>query len=40
RAKRGTAHYTFTQGFGAPGTQRIGAGARAAVYRRLSLTDL
>ncbi|RQZ68157.1 phage tail protein I [Burkholderia glumae] len=39
RAKRGTAHYTFKQGFGATATQRVGAGARAAVYCRLSLSD-
>ncbi|WP_207003893.1 phage tail protein I [Trinickia mobilis] len=39
RAKRGTAHYTFKQGYDATGAQRIGAGARAAVYRRLSLSD-
>ncbi|MDY7792166.1 phage tail protein I [Burkholderia ubonensis] len=39
RAKRGTAHYTFTQGYSAIGTQRIGVGARPAVYRRLSLSE-
>ncbi|MBN3725628.1 phage tail protein I [Burkholderia sp. Ac-20379] len=39
RAKRGTAHYTLTQGFSASGKQRIGAGAQAALYRRLNLTD-
>ncbi|WP_186018377.1 phage tail protein I [Burkholderia gladioli] len=39
RAKRGTAHYTLTQGFSASARQRIGAGARAALYRRLNLTD-
>ncbi|MFA8392086.1 phage tail protein I [Burkholderia ubonensis] len=39
RAKRGTAHYIFKQGYSAIGTQRIGAGARLAAYRRLSLSD-
>ncbi|MGN4191984.1 phage tail protein I [Burkholderia gladioli] len=39
RAKRGSAHYTLTQGFSASGRQRIGAGAQAALYRRLNLTD-
>ncbi|KVC61851.1 phage tail protein I [Burkholderia ubonensis] len=39
RAKRGTAHYIFKQGYSANGTQRIGAGARPAVYHRLSLSD-
>lgn len=39
RAKRGTAHYTFTQGFAMQGIQRVGAAARAALYRRLNLTD-
>ncbi|RKU01823.1 phage tail protein I [Burkholderia sp. Nafp2/4-1b] len=39
RAKRGTAHYTFTQGASAAGTQRVGAVARVAVYGRLALSD-
>lgn len=39
RAKRGTAHYIFKQGYSAIGTQQVGAGARAAVYRRLSLSE-
>ncbi|KVM56164.1 phage tail protein [Burkholderia ubonensis] len=39
RAKRGTAHYIFKQGYSAIGTQRIGVGARPAVYRRLSLSE-
>ncbi|ABX18523.1 phage tail protein I [Burkholderia multivorans] len=39
RAKRGTAHYIFKQGYSAIGTQLLGAGARAAVYHRLSLSD-
>ncbi|KVX12191.1 phage tail protein [Burkholderia ubonensis] len=39
RAKRGTAHYIFKQGYSANGMQRIGAGARPAVYHRLSLSD-
>ena len=39
RAKRGTAHYTFTQGFAMKACQRVGAAARVAVYGRLNLTD-
>lgn len=39
RAKRGTAHYTFTQGFSMHGPIGVACGVRAAVYRRLSLTD-
>ena len=39
RAKRGTAHYIFKQGYSAAGTQRVGVGARVAVYCRLSLSD-
>ncbi|ACA89371.1 MULTISPECIES: phage tail protein I [Burkholderia cepacia complex] len=39
RAKRGTAHYTFTQGFSMTGSIGVACGVRAAVYRRLSLTD-
>ncbi|WP_175815560.1 phage tail protein I [Burkholderia diffusa] len=39
RAKRGTAHYKLTQGYGAIGTIGVAAGARVALYRRLSLTD-
>ncbi|MGS1060066.1 phage tail protein I [Burkholderia glumae] len=40
RAKPVRAHYTFTQGFSMRGKQRIGAGGRAAVHRRLTLTDV
>ncbi|TCW81015.1 phage tail protein I [Burkholderia sp. SRS-46] len=40
RAKRGTAHYIFKQGYAVTGAQRIGAGARTAVYHRLSLSDI
>ncbi|WGS41887.1 phage tail protein I [Burkholderia sp. JSH-S8] len=39
RAKRGTAHYTVTQGYSTIGMQRIGVGARPAIYRRLSLSE-
>ncbi|WP_176039676.1 phage tail protein I [Burkholderia stabilis] len=39
RAKPVRAHYTFTQGFSMQGAQRIGAGARMALYRRLTLSD-
>lgn len=39
RAKRGTAHYTFAQGFSMKARQRVGAAARVAVYGRLNLTD-
>ncbi|PTB19552.1 phage tail protein I [Trinickia symbiotica] len=39
RAKRGTAHYTFTQGFSSQARQRVGAAARVAVYCRLNLSD-
>ncbi|KVP22402.1 phage tail protein I [Burkholderia ubonensis] len=39
RAKRGTAHYTFTQGFGATGAVGVAAAVHAAIYCRLSLTD-
>jgi len=39
RAKRGSAHYTLTQGYASIGTIGVAAGARAALYRRLSLTD-
>jgi phage tail P2-like protein len=39
RAKRGTAHYTFTQGVNTVGALGVAGAARAAVYRRLSLTD-
>lgn len=38
RAKRGTAHYTFTQRLSMRGCQRVGAAARVAAYRRLNLT--
>jgi phage tail P2-like protein len=39
RAKRGTAHYVFKQGYSASGSLRVGAVARAAVYRRLHLAE-
>ena len=39
RTKPVRAHYTFTQGFSMQGTQRVAAAARAALYRRLSLSD-
>ncbi|WGS50852.1 phage tail protein I [Paraburkholderia sp. D15] len=39
RAKRASAHYTFTQGVSMQGTQRVAAAVRPALYRRLSLTD-
>jgi phage tail P2-like protein len=39
RTKPVRAHYTFTQGFSMQTRQRIGAAARIAVYRRLSLSD-
>lgn len=39
RAKRGSAHYTFTQGYNAVGRVGVAGAVRAAVYRRLTLTD-
>lgn len=39
RAKRASAHYTFTQGFSMQARTGIAAAARVAVWRRLSLTD-
>ncbi|WP_442865780.1 phage tail protein I [Burkholderia sp. IMCC1007] len=39
RAKRGTAHYTFTQGYSAVGSLGVAGAVRAAVFRRLTLTD-
>jgi len=40
RTKPVRAHYSFTQGFSMQGTQRVAAAARAALYRRLSFTDI
>ncbi|CAE6848604.1 MULTISPECIES: phage tail protein I [Paraburkholderia] len=40
RTKPVRAHYTFTQGFSMQGTQRIAAAARAALYRRITLSDI
>lgn len=37
--KRGTAHFSFTQGFSAKGRPGIGAAARVATYTRLNLSD-
>jgi phage tail P2-like protein len=39
RAKRESAHYTFTQGLSVRVTVRIGAAVRIALYRRLELKD-
>lgn len=37
--KRGTAHFSFTQGLAAKGRLGVGAAMRVAVYDRLSLSD-
>ncbi|WP_459906923.1 phage tail protein I [Caballeronia sp. HLA56] len=39
RTKPLRAHYTFTQGFSKQTRQTVGGAARAAVYRRLTLTE-
>lgn len=40
RVKPVRAHYTFTQGFGMQGTQRVAAAVRPALYRRLTLSEI
>ena len=37
--KRGTAHFSFTQGFAANGRVSVGAAMRVAVYGRLNLSE-
>lgn len=40
RTKPVRSHYTFTQGFAMQGAQRVAVAARAALYCRLSLSDI